>query len=143
MANERIFRVRDLRAARDVFVLAFQAAKQFAEPFEIVLRPLKAKRSADQNRRYWALLREVAATVWIEVAEHEDGPMVPRRFSDEVWHEQFKRTFIGCEEIVLPNGEREVRGITTTILSVADMGRYMDEIAQWCVEQGFPLGQAA
>src|SRR5690606_19406540 len=74
MANERIFRVRELRAARDVFVLAFQAAKQFAEPFEIVLRPLKAKRSADQNRRYWALLREVAAAVWIEVAEHEDGP---------------------------------------------------------------------
>lgn len=131
--SERIFRVRNLSAAREVFTLAFQAAKQFADPYEIVLRPLKAKRSGDQNRRYWALLREVAANVWV------DG----RQYADEVWHEHFKRAFIGCEEIVLPSGERQVFGISTTTLTVADMGRYMDEISRWCVEQGFPLEDAA
>ena len=141
--TERIFRVRNVAQARDVFGLAWQAGKLFTDPFEIVLRPLKAKRSADQNRRYWALLREVAATVWIQVEEIEGGPLVNRQFRDEVWHEQFKRSFIGCETIVLPNGDREVRGISTTTLSVADMGRYMDEISRWCVEQGFPLEEAA
>lgn len=131
--NERIFRVREMSRMRDIFTLAFQAAKTFAEPFEIVLRPLKAKRSADQNRRYWALLREVAATVWI------DG----RQYSDEVWHEHFKRELIGREEIRLPSGEVEVRGISTTTLSVEAMGFYMDGISLWCIESGFPLAEAA
>lgn len=131
--TERVFRCRDLPHMRDQFVRAFGVAKGFDGAFEIVLRPLKAKRSADQNRRYWALLREVAATVWI------DG----RQFTDEVWHEHFKRQFIGQEEIVLPSGAVEVRGISTTTLNVADMGRYMDEISAWCVEQGFPLDAAA
>lgn len=131
--TERIFRCKDTANMRSAFLFAWSAAKQFAEPFELVVRPLKAKRSTDQNRRMWALLREVAATVWI------DG----RQFSDEVWHEHFKRQFIGQEEIVLPSGAKEIRGISTTTLNVADMGRYMDEITQWCVEQGFPLEEAA
>lgn len=132
---ERIYRVKDVSVARVryYFVLAFTVAKQFTEPFEIVLRPIKAKRTQDQNRRMWALLREVAATVWI------DG----RQFTDEVWHEHFKRQFIGQEEITLPSGATEIRGISTTTLSVADMGTYMDEITRWCAEQGFPIAEAA
>ena len=131
--TERIFRCKNPANMRQVFLFAWGAAKQFADGFEIVIRPIKAKRTADQNRRMWALLREVAATVWI------DG----RQFTDEVWHEHFKRQFIGQEEIVLPSGAVEVRGISTTTLNVADMGRYMDEISAWCVEQGFPLDAAA
>jgi hypothetical protein len=133
VANERIFRCREVSRARDAFTLAFQTAKLFVEPFEIVLRPLKAKRSGDQNKRYWVLLREVAATVWV------DG----RQYSDEVWHEHFKRELIGREEIALPSGEVEVRGISTTTLSVGDMGTYMDSISEWCVNTGFPLDEAA
>jgi hypothetical protein len=131
--TERIFRVRDIPRARDVFALAWAAGRLFTEPFEIVLRPLKAKRSADQNRRYWALLRDVAEVAWIN----------GRQFSDETWHEHFKRELIGREEIILPSGEVEVRGISTTTLSVGDMGTYMDSIERWCVEQGFPLEEAA
>lgn len=142
--TERIFRCRNVvREFRQTFLNAWGAAKQFADGFELVVRPLKAKRTADQNRRMWALLREVAATVWISVEEYDGGPRVFRQFSDEVWHEHFKRQFIGQEEIVLPSGEKEIRGISTTTLNVADMGRYMDEISQWCVEQGFPLEEAA
>lgn len=58
--NERIFRVRDLPKARDVFVLAFQAAKQFSEPYEIVLRPLKSTKSREQEEKYHALIGEIA-----------------------------------------------------------------------------------
>jgi len=131
--TERIFRCREIANARQAFVFAWSAAKLFTEPFEIVLRPLKPSGRRIRTDAMWALLREVAATVWI------DG----RQFSDEVWHEHFKRQFIGQEEIVLPSGAKEVRGISTTTLNVADMGRYMDEISQWCVEQGFPLEEAA
>ena len=131
--TERIFRCREIANARQAFVFAWSAAKLFTEPFEIVLRPLKAKRSSDQNRRMWALLREVAATVWI------DG----RQFSDEVWHEYFRQIFIGTNEIVLPDGAMTSRPISTTTLTVEDMSRYMDEIANWCTEHGFPLEEAA
>ena len=131
--SERVFRCRDVSQARQAFVFAWSAAKLFTEAFEIVLRPIKAKRSTDQNRRYWTLLREIAAVVWI------DG----QQFSDEVWHEHFKRHFIGREEITLPSGEVEIRGISTTTLSVESMGDYMREIEQWCVEQGYPVMEAA
>lgn len=131
--TERIFRCRDLAKARDVFAMAFQAAKLFTDPFEIVIRPLKAKRSVDQNRRYWVLLREVAATVWV------DG----RLYSDETWHRYFAGTFIGQSEVPMPNGTVELHPISTTTLNVADMGRYMEEIEKWCAEQGFPVMEAA
>ena len=133
MSTERIFRCRDMHQRRSVFLFAWNAAKLFTESFEIVIRPLKVKRSSDQNRRYWALLREVAATVWIE----------NRQYADEVWHEHFKRELIGREEISLPSGEVEIRGISTTTLSVESMGDFMREIEQWCVEQGYPLELAA
>ena len=131
--NELTFRCPDLSSGRAVFIRAWDAAKRFTGPFEIVLRPLKAKRSKDQNRRLWAMYREVAATVWVN----------GKQFSDEVWHEHFKRELIGREEITLPSGEVEVRGISTTLLSVADMGTYMDSIAEWCVSEGFPMDAAA
>lgn len=126
---ERIFRVRDTTQQREVFVSAFQCGRQFTDPYEIVLRPLKAKRSADQNRRYWSLLREVAATVWV------DG----RQFSDEVWHTYYRQTFIGMDEVTMPDGKVVATPISTTTLNVEDMGHYMRNIEQWCVEQGFPV----
>ncbi|MFD2404886.1 recombination protein NinB [Azorhizophilus paspali] len=93
------------------------------------MRPLKSKRSIDQNRRYWALLRELSAVAWV------DG----RRYSDEVWHEQMKRWFIGCEEVRLPGGTAELRGISTTKLSIEEFGDYMTRVEQWAAEQGWPL----
>lgn len=131
--SELIFRVRDTTKQKDAHVLAFNAGRQFTDPYEIVLRPLKVKRSADQNKRYWALLREVAATVWV------DG----RQFSDEVWHMHFRQTFIGSDEVVMPDGRAVVTPISTTTLTVDDMGHYMREIEQWCVEQGYPVMEAA
>ncbi len=47
-----------------------------------------------------------------------------RQFSDEAWHEHFKRQFIGLEE--LPGGGQA--GISTTTLSVAEFGSYMERI---------------
>ena len=131
--SERIFRCREMAKARDVFAMAYRAGALFTEPFEIVLRPLKAKRSADQNRRYWALLREVAAIVWV------DG----RQYSDETWHRYFASAFIGQTEVPMPDGTVAMHPISTTTLNVSDMGRYMDEIERWCAEQGFPLEAAA
>lgn len=98
--------------------------------YELVIRNYKSKRSLEQNKRYFAMLRLISTNVWV------DG----RTYSQEVWHEQYKRWFIGCEDIVLPTGT-ETRGISTTTLSVDEFGNYMAQIEQWCAEQGYPIMQ--
>lgn len=98
--------------------------------YELVIRNYKSKRSLEQNKRYFAMLRLISANVWV------DG----RTYSQEVWHEQFKRWFIGCEDIVLPT-TTETRGISTTTLSVDEFNNYMTQIEQWCAEQGYPVMQ--
>ena len=94
-------------------------------PVELILRPAKSKRSIEQNQRYWKLLSQMAVAIVI------DG----RRFRPEVWHEHLKREFIGREELVLPSGEIEERGISTTTLNVSDFGDYMAKIEAWCATE--------
>ena len=98
--------------------------------YELVIRNYKSKRSHEQNKRYFAMLRLISTNVWV------DG----RTYSQEVWHEQYKRWFIGCEDIVLLTGT-ETRGISTTTLSVDEFNAYMAQIEQWCAEQGYPIMQ--
>ena len=131
--SERVFRCQNLANARSVFATAWNAAKQFDRPFEIALRFLKDKRTIEQNRRMWKLLREVAATVWVEV----DGKQ--RQFSDKVWHVYFREKFIGADEAEMPDGSTRRTPISTTTLDVEGMTEYMNEIERWCVDQGYPV----
>lgn len=136
MSSDRTFVIGMLATLRPRMVLAFKAAEalvQAGQAVDVIVRPRKSKRSIEQNKRYWALLREVAATVWV------DG----RQFSDEVWHEQFRRWFIGMDETIMPDGEVVIRGISTTTLTVAEFTDYMTRIEHWCMEQGFPVMQEA
>ena len=134
---DRVFRIQGAIGLKTAFRAAYDLAQSLMRNegtgYEIVLRPLKSKRSIDQNKRYWALLRELASVAWV------DG----RQFDDQVWHEQFRRWFIGCEEIRLPSGETELRGISTTTLTVQQFTDYMTQIEQWAAEQGWPLMQEA
>jgi len=130
---ERTFRIQGAAGINPAFKAAHALIqglmREAATGYELVLRPLKSKRSIDQNRRYWALLRELSAVAWI------DG----RQFSDQVWHEYFRKALIGCDEIHMPDGTTELRGISTTTLSVEQFGDYMTRIEQWAAEQGWPL----
>lgn len=132
MMAERTFRIQSPAGLRQAFVAAWALAGQLlatGDGYELVLRKLKSKRSQDQNRRYWALLREVAAVAWV------DG----RQYSDVVWHEYFKRELIGC--IDLPGGA--TLGISTTGLSIQEMGDYMTKIECWAAENGWPVMECA
>lgn len=133
---ERLFVIGMLATLRPRFIAAYKQAEELVKAghaVEIIVRLRKSKRTIDQNRRLWRLYREVAATVWVE----------GNRFSDETWHEHFKRTFIGIEEIQMPDGTVERRGISTTKLDVGGMTDYMQAIELWCAEQGFPVMQEA
>lgn len=75
-----------------------------------VLTIAKRKRTPPQNRRYWG--RGVLAQV------AEQAVVNGRLFDAEIWHEQFKRQFIGFHE--LPNGQivgKSSTGLTTTEFS--------------------------
>lgn len=132
---ERSFRIQGAAGIRPAFVAAWNLIqtlmRESGSGYELVLRPLKSKRSIEQNRRYWALLREISAVAWVE----------GRRYSEEVWHEQFKRWFIGCDEVVMPDGTTQLRGISTTRLNVEEFGAYMTQIEAWATEQDWPVMQ--
>lgn len=133
--SERIFRCRDLSQSRNVFVMAWNAAKTLDRPFELVIRFLKDKRTIEQNRRMWKLLREVAATVWMP---HPDTGVM-RQFNDKVWHLFFREELIGVDETEMPDGTVRREPISTTKLDVEGMTEYMNKIEVWCEEQGFPV----
>ncbi|WKN20836.1 recombination protein NinB [Azotobacter vinelandii] len=129
MASERTFRIQGASGIRPAFIAAWNLIQGLMRDagtgYELVLRPLKSKRSVDQNRRYHAMLRDLAAIAWL------DG----RQYSKEAWHEWAKQEFIGWED--LPGGGR--KGISTTKLSIEEFGDYMTRVEQWAAEQGWPL----
>jgi len=70
------------------------------------------KRTKPQNRRYWGkgVLAQIAAQATVG----------GRLYSAEVWHEQFKRAFIGFDE--LPNGQ--IIGKSSTGLDTAEFSLF-------------------
>ena len=81
-----------------------------------VLTVGKMKRTKPQNRRYWGngVLKQIA----------DQAVINGKQFSSEVWHEQFKRQFIGVIE--LPNGE--VIGMSSTDLDIPAFSDFCDQV---------------
>jgi hypothetical protein len=57
-----------------------------------------------------------------------------KQYSQDAWHEHYKRKFIGIEEI--PGG---IQGISTTTLSVKEFSEYCDKIEYDAIELGAEL----
>lgn len=88
-----------------------------------VLEVKKRKRTAKQNRRYWGngVLAQIAAQACV------NGKL----YSAEVWHEQFKRQFIGVIE--LPSGE--VIGQSSTELTTAEFCEFCDKVEAYAATE--------
>lgn len=88
-----------------------------------VLTVGKRKRTKPQNRRYWGngVLAQVAAQAAVN----------GRLFPAEVWHEQFKRQFIGVIE--LPNGE--VVGMSSTDLDTAQFSEFCTQVEAYAASE--------
>jgi hypothetical protein len=98
----------------------WKAMAEAGKPLAVTVAEHKSKRSVEQNARLHALLTEVAAQAWVN----------GRQFSVEVWKEHYKRKFIGTEEIELPDGKVEERGISTTTLDVGGFSDLMTKIEE-------------
>jgi len=86
--------------------------------YEVTVKEYKSTRSSAQNRLYWKWMHEVS------LMYHESGREL---YSDEVWHEFFKKHF-------LPTDVKEVRGVfiemrkTTTKLNTKSFTHYLEQI---------------
>ena len=81
------------------------------------------KRSQAQNRRYWGqgVLAQVAAQAVV------GGKL----YSAESWHEQFKRQFIGFDE--LPNGQ--IIGKSSTGLTTAEFCDFCTQVEAYAAQE--------
>jgi hypothetical protein len=81
------------------------------------------RRSNPQNRRYWGqgVLAQIAAQAVVN----------GKQFSAETWHEQFKRMFIGFDE--LPNGQ--VIGKSSTKLTKAEFSEFCQKVEAYAATE--------
>lgn len=99
----------------------WQALAQQGKPLAITITEWKAKRSSEQNKRYWAILNDISSDAWVE----------GKQYSSEAWHEFFKRKFIGYEET--PDGGSI--GISTTTLSTTEFSEYSNKVEVYAVTE--------
>lgn len=85
----------------------------------------KLRRSSESNRRYWALLHEIAERVT------PNG----QRYSAETWHAWAKSRWLGCDDVKLPNGKTLVIPRSSADLDMAEFGEYMDQVEAWAAER--------
>lgn len=88
-----------------------------------VLTVTKRKRTKPQNRRYWG--RGVLAQI------AEQAVVKGRLYSAESWHEQFKRQFIGFDE--LPNGQ--IVGRSSTALTTAEFSEFCAKVEAYAATE--------
>lgn len=81
------------------------------------------KRTTKQNSRYWG--RGVLAQI------AEQAIVNGKKYSAETWHEQFKRKFIGIEE--MPDGS--VRGMSSADLEIEPFAKFAQEVEAYAATE--------
>ena len=111
---------------------AFAVIKEQLYPFlgkwlqaekKLTLTARLKKRTPEQNRRYWG--RGVLAQI------AEQATVNCKLYSAEVWHEQFKRMFIGFDE--LPNGQ--IIGKSSTGLTTAEFCDLCTQVEAYAAQE--------
>jgi hypothetical protein len=94
-------------------------------PLVVTIETYESIRTLEQNRLYWATLREIAASAVV------DG----KRFPQDTWHEFFKSEYIGLEEVTLPNGQVLKRPVSTTTLNKAQFSEYVERVMAYAATE--------
>lgn len=101
----------------------WQRQHDAGKTLEVIIQ--RKKRSLPQNDRYWAILQRVS----------EQIRPLNRQYSKDVWHEHFKREFIGVDP--LPSGAYMAK--STTDLDIEVFTNYMTQVEAWAIEAGADL----
>lgn len=120
----RMFVLRDEIHAKSLWgflKVNWRECARAGRPLAVTVSQHKDKRTIEQNKRYWAILNEIAEQAWV----------AGKQFTAEAWHEYYKRKLIGVEE--LPDGSSV--GISTTTLNVEEFGNYMTRMEVDAVQE--------
>lgn len=98
----------------------WSACSKEKKPLSVAVSVWQAKRSKSQNKRYWAIVGDIAEQSYVAGKKH----------TGDQWHEYFKRRFIGFEE--LPEGG--VIGISSASLDVESFAEYILKIEVYAVD---------
>lgn len=128
MSESRSIIIRS-EAIRSVATAAIKSLPVLPEtPFEVVIRPYKAKRNLEQLALYWLRLADIEGQAWI------DGK---RYAADPVLHEHCKREYLpdvsasGEEKwTYMPSGER-ILNMGTGDLNVKEFAGYLTQVEAW------------
>lgn len=117
---------RDAQRLHALLKLNWRTMAAQGEPLDVIVQTHKAKRNTEQNKYYWRLLKIISEDAWVE----------GKQYDKDVWHEFFRRRFIGVTE--LPGGAE--CGISTTTLSVAEFADYTREVENYAqIELGLEI----
>ena len=95
-----------------------RAMLESGHPLRLIVTSDDRKRNAEQNARYWAMMKEISESAWVE----------GRQYSKGIWHEHFARMFLPLSEAILPTGEIIQIRETTAKLTVGAFSEYMDQV---------------
>jgi hypothetical protein len=123
--TQRTFILRDERAAQALRLALsnWRTAAALETPLTVTVAAYKARRNTRQNALLHALLTQIAERV------HPDG----QSFTMEAWKELACSKFIGTEDIVLPDGSRRTRALSTSSLSVGQFADLIDHVTAWAI----------
>ncbi len=107
----------------------------------------RPKRSTQANRHYWLLVHVIA-----DKARPKDENGVARAYSADAWHINFRQTFLGATDYILPialdpGKPALLQKTTITIphstadLSVDEFSDYVGRVEAWAAEQGIYLDE--
>lgn len=120
MYKKIVLKIEDLDTALNV------CKKTYTDgAYILTFQTLRKKRRDAQNRRYWAILHQIAEQLKI------NGNVLIA----ETWHEWAKRRFIGVIEIPLPDGEIIVVGMSSTELDIPEFNDFMMMVEAWAIDQ--------
>lgn len=102
-----------------------KACNESGKPLVVTVSQEDKTRSAQQNRRYWAILGQIAEQAWVN----------GHQYSRDVWHEHFGRLYLALEDVTLPTGEIIQRRATTTRLDVAAFNDYMEAVERYAASE--------
>lgn len=111
------------------YALGIIKAMSLDEPMLVTVEPYREKRSLEQNRRYWAILQDIAE----QVKPSGDA------YSANTWHKYFAGKHLGIIETKLPNGKTTTEPVSTTTLKVDAFSEYMTKIEAFAAERGVLL----
>ena len=89
----------------------------------------RKKRSTDANRRYWALLSEIA----------NDIRPRDQSYSSDTWHRYFCQRFLGADEVRVPNEKTLIVPHGSSDLDVQEFNDFMMQVEEFAGRHGVYL----